>query len=75
VKAERKKQIDYLQYMEDKLRIAHEHGSLEYVPEESQINLDDKLVRQNLKKQVRLRKRIIAGLHTEIRDLQELLDS
>lgn len=74
MKAERKKQVDYLPYMDDKLRIAHEHGSLEYVPEESQVDLTDGLVRQNLREQVRLRKRVMAGLHAEIRELQELLD-
>ncbi len=73
MKAERKKQVDYLQYMNDKLRIAHEQGSLEYVPDKSQVDLSDKQVRYNLKKQVRLRKKLMAGLHTEIRQLEDLL--
>jgi hypothetical protein len=71
---EKKKQVNYLRYMDDKLRIAHEHGSLEYVPDKEQVDLTDDVVRHNLKKQVRMRKKIMAGLDVEIRQLEKLLN-
>jgi len=75
MKDEGSKQVDYTGFMgEDKLRIAHEYGSLEYVPDKSQVDLTDNLARHNLRKQIRKRKRIMAGLDYEIKDLEKLLD-
>jgi len=66
--------IDYTRFLGDELRIAHEHGSLEYVPESEHVNTEDEMQVHNLKKQIRKRKQIMAGLHREIKELEELLD-
>lgn len=65
--------IDYKRYKGDELRIAHEHGSLEYVPEPGHVDLDDKMQRHNLKRQIKMRKQIMAGLHREIKELEEII--
>ena len=71
---EKKKQVNYLHLLDEPIRVAHESSAIEPVPEEHHVNLDDKLERQNLSKQIRKRKRLIAGLHMEIRVLEGLLN-
>lgn len=73
----KKKQISYLGFMDDKLRIAHTvrpDSPLRPVPDSSVFDGSDKLQRSNVRKQIRLRKKVMAGLHQEIRELEELLD-
>jgi len=56
------------------IRIAHETSALKYVPDEDQFNDDDSLERYNLRQQIRKRKRVMAGLHVEIRLMEDLLE-
>jgi len=70
-KVERKKQVDYLRFMGDGLRVTHETDLLEYPPENN-TRLDKEQLK-HVKDQIRKRKKIMAGLHSEIKSLEELL--
>ena len=69
--------IDYSDYLDDKLRISHtvrNDSPLMPVPNSSVVDTTDGLERHNIRKQIRVRKKAIAGLHHEIRYLEGLLD-
>ena len=69
--------IDYSGYLDDKIRISHTVRSdspLMPVPDSSVVDKTDGLQRHNIRKQIRVRKKAIAGLHHEIKYLEELLD-
>ena len=67
---ERRKQVDYLRFMGDEIRISHEVELLDTVPSDS---LPSKTFDDMVREQIRLRKRIVCGLHKEIKSLEELL--
>ena len=67
---ERRKQVDYLRFMGDEIRISHEVELLDTVPSDS---LPSKTFNDMVKQQIRRRKQVMCGLHREIRDLQKLL--
>jgi hypothetical protein len=74
---EMNKQINYLRYMGDKMRIVHtvrNDSPLKPVPEPGHVDLSDGVQRGNLKRQIRVRKKAMAGLHMEIRRLEDLLE-
>jgi len=69
--------IDYSGYLDDKIRISHTVRSdspLRPVPDSVHVDQGNGLDRHNLRKQIRVRKKVIAGLHKEIKDLEALLD-
>jgi len=60
--------------LDEMIRIAHETSVLKYVPDEDEFKDKDNLERYNLRQQIRKRKQVMAGLHVEIRLMEDLLE-
>lgn len=69
MKVDKTKQVNYLEHMSDMLRCSHAVESINPPPTLDEVTLQDI---DYLDEEIRKRKQLICGFHTEIREIEKL---